>query len=48
MEDVRQGGDESGGGTLAVMEQLSTFDMAVSMSQAHLGVGAMKGTLASA
>ena len=48
MEDVGQGGDESGGGALAVMEQLSTFDMAVSMSRACLRVGAMKGALASA
>ena len=48
MKDVRQGGDESGGGTLTVVEQLSTLDMAVPMSQAHLGIGPMKGTLASA
>ena len=30
------------------MEQLPTDDMTVSMSQARLGVGAVKGTLASA
>ena len=48
MEDVRQGGDEGEGGTLTLVEQRSTFDMMVSMSRACLGVGATKGTLASA
>ena len=47
VEDVGQGSDESGGGALAFVEQLSTVDMVDSVSQAHLGVGATKGTLAS-
>ena len=48
MEDVWQGGNEGGGGALTLVEQLPTFDVTVSMSQACLGVGTAKGTLASA
>ena len=47
MEDVRRGGDEGGQVTLAFVEQCSALDVTIPMSRARLGVGAMKGTLAS-